>query len=132
MCGITGAIWSASEKAVDAALLTRMTDVLRHRGPDDQGTYHTEIQIRPPYEPLPGVALGFRRLSIIDLAGGHQPIPNEDETVWVVFNGEIYNYQTLRRRLEGTGHRFRTNSDTETIVHLYEDDDEDVAGGYLS
>jgi asparagine synthase (glutamine-hydrolysing) len=70
---------------------------------------------------MPGVALGFRRLSIIDLAGGHQPLSNEDGTVWLVFNGEIYNYRDLRRRLEGAGHTFRTDSDSETIVHLYED-----------
>ena len=70
---------------------------------------------------MPGIALGHRRLSIIDVQGGKQPMPNEDETVWVVFNGEIYNHAELRRRLEGNGHRFRTHCDTEAIVHLYED-----------
>ena len=75
---------------------------------------------------LPGVALGHRRLAIIDLAGGRQPMANENETVWVVFNGEIYNFPALRRRLEGRGHRFKTHSDTETLVHLYEDEGPDM------
>ena len=92
-----------------------MCDVMRHRGPDDDGFYVE-----------PGVALGMRRLSIIDLAGGHQPIHNEDGTVWVVFNGEIYNYRELRDALEAAGHRFYTSSDTETIVHGYEEWGEDV------
>ena len=122
MCGITGAIWTDPKRAIDASTLRKMTDVLRHRGPDDDGSYTNEFCLRPPYEPMPGVALGFRRLSIIDLEGGHQPMSNEDGTVWVVFNGEIYNYPALRRRLDGAGHSFRTNSDTETIVHLYEDE----------
>jgi asparagine synthase (glutamine-hydrolysing) len=122
MCGITGAIWTDPQLAIDAALLRKMTEALRHRGPDDQGEYRHEFQIRPPYEPLPGVALGFRRLSIIDLATGQQPMTNEDGSVRIVFNGEIYNYDYLRRRLEGSGHKFHTDSDTETIVHLYEDE----------
>lgn len=125
MCGIIGAIWTDPAKAIDAAVLARMTDCLRHRGPDDAGTHYSEYRVRPPYETLPGIALGFRRLSIIDLATGHQPMSNEDGSVWVVFNGEIYNYEYLRRRLEGSGHRFRTDSDTETIVHLYEDEGPD-------
>lgn len=120
MCGITGALWFDEASAVSAATLDRMTDALVHRGPDDRGTY---------LEPLradvgglvPGVALGFRRLSIIDLAGGHQPMTNEDGSVVMVFNGEIYNYRELRKRLEGSGHQFRTDSDSETIIHLYED-----------
>lgn len=122
MCGITGAVWTDPAKEIDPATLSRMTAVLRHRGPDDEGVYRSEFRLRPPYEAMPGVALGFRRLSIIDLTTGHQPIPNEDESIWVIFNGEIYNYPTLRRRLEATGHQFRTNSDTECIVHLYEDE----------
>ena len=122
MCGITGAVWTAPEKALDDDTLKRMVHVLRHRGPDDQGIHTSGFEMRPGYGIMPGVALGHRRLSIIDVAGGHQPMSNEDGSVWVVFNGEIYNYRDLRRRLEGTGHRFRTTSDTETIVHLYEDE----------
>jgi len=122
MCGITGAIWTDPKRSIDAPTLRKMTDVIRHRGPDDEGGYTSEFRLRPPYEPMPGVALGFRRLSIIDLDGGHQPMSNEDESIWVIFNGEIYNFPALRRRLEGAGHTFRTNSDTETIVHLYEDE----------
>jgi asparagine synthase (glutamine-hydrolysing) len=97
-----------------------MTDVLHHRGPDDRGQWQATL---PGYlhHAETGVALGFRRLSIIDVAGGHQPLCNEDESVWLVFNGEIYNYRELRQRLEGSGHRFRTDSDSETIVHLWED-----------
>lgn len=126
MCGITGAVWTEPEKAIDRTTLGRMTDVLRHRGPDDEGCYRSEYCLRPGLEAVPGVALGFRRLSIIDLAAGHQPMTNEDGTIHIVFNGEIYNYQDLRRRLEGTGHAFRTHSDTEAIVHLYEDVGPDV------
>jgi len=122
MCGITGGIWTDPRLALDDAQLGRMTDAIRHRGPDDCGTYRSDHQLRPPYEAMPGVGLGHRRLSIIDLACGHQPLSNEDGTVWIVFNGEIYNYLDLRRRLEGSGHKFRTDSDTETIVHLYEDE----------
>jgi asparagine synthase (glutamine-hydrolysing) len=90
--------------------MARMLEVMRHRGPDDDG-----VRISP------GAILGQRRLSIIDLAGGRQPIPNEDETLWVICNGEIYNYQQLRAELEAKGHRFSTRSDTEVIVHLYEE-----------
>jgi asparagine synthase (glutamine-hydrolysing) len=122
MCGIAGAVWAESTKAVDEGTLRRMVEVLRHRGPDDDGFYTAEYRMGPGSGPVPGVALGHRRLSIIDVAGGRQPISNEDGTVWVVFNGEIYNHRDLRRRLEGTGHRFATNSDTEVIVHLYEDE----------
>lgn len=125
MCGITGAIWTDPRLAIDQALLQRMTDVLRHRGPDDDGFYLSGCRLEPPDGTVPGVALGFRRLSIIDVAGGHQPMSNEDGTVWIVFNGEIYNFPELRHRLEGSGHRFATRSDTETIVHLYEDEGAD-------
>jgi asparagine synthase (glutamine-hydrolysing) len=112
MCGIAGFIDVGPRQATldaDRARVKAMCDVIRHRGPDDEG-YHIE----------PGVALGMRRLSIIDLAGGHQPIHNEDRSVWVVYNGEIYNYRELRETLEAAGHRFYTASDTETIVHGYE------------
>jgi asparagine synthase (glutamine-hydrolysing) len=95
--------------------LRRMTDVLVHRGPDDEGHW------RADRDDGSGVALGFRRLSIIDLAGGHQPLSNEDGSVWIVFNGEIYNYRELQPELVARGHQFRTHSDTEVIVHAYEE-----------
>lgn len=121
MCGITGAVWTAADKAIDAALLERMTGVLRHRGPDDSGSYLNECRARKGVDGEPGVAFGFRRLSIIDVEFARQPMSNEDGSVWVIFNGEIYNYVALRQRLEGAGHVFRTRGDGETIVHLYED-----------
>jgi len=104
MCGIAG--FYLREGKADLASVRAMCDQIRHRGPDDEG-YHVEG----------GCAIGMRRLSIIDLSTGHQPMTNEDESVWVVFNGEIYNYQELRRDLMARGHRFATNSDTETLVH---------------
>ena len=113
MCGIAGFVDRGKRLAQDAAVvvLDRMCRVITHRGPDDQGTMLTGD----------GVALGMRRLSIIDLSGGHQPISNEDGTVSIVFNGEIYNYRELQPELEARGHKFRTNSDTEVIVHAYEE-----------
>ncbi|MCA9192534.1 MAG: asparagine synthase (glutamine-hydrolyzing) [Planctomycetales bacterium] len=120
MCGIVGGLWFEPDHNLSASILDRMVDSLQHRGPDDRGTYQQPL--RPdPAGTIPGVALGFRRLSIIDLATGHQPLSNEDGSIWLVFNGEIYNYGDLRRRLEGSGHHFQTHSDSETIVHLYED-----------
>ncbi|MEL6104379.1 MAG: asparagine synthase (glutamine-hydrolyzing) [Planctomycetota bacterium] len=120
MCGITGAVWFEPSFAIDRERLGRMTDAITHRGPDDEGhwikTGHVDGQGRQH-----GIALGFRRLSIIDVDGAAQPMSNEDGSVRLVFNGEIYNFQTLRRRLEGSGHRFATNGDGESIVHLYED-----------
>ena len=110
MCGIAGFVGRAAEGPDAAERVRRMCDAIRHRGPDDSG-YHV----------APGVALGMRRLSIIDVAGGHQPMVNEDGSVHVVFNGEIYNYPSLRSRLLAAGHRLTTHSDTETLVHLYED-----------
>ncbi|MEZ6092285.1 MAG: asparagine synthase (glutamine-hydrolyzing) [Pirellulaceae bacterium] len=120
MCGITGGVWSDPHRPITENMLFRMTEAIRHRGPDDMGT-HLDSWTQDPKGPTPGAALGFRRLSIIDLAGGHQPMSNEDRTIWMVFNGEIYNFAELRRRLEGTGHTFASHSDSETIVHLYED-----------
>jgi asparagine synthase (glutamine-hydrolysing) len=115
MCGIAGAV-TFSGRAVEEASVVAMCDAFRHRGPDDRGV----VAFRPTG--LRGSAgLGSQRLSIIDVAGGHQPIANEDETVWTVFNGELYNFQELRKALESRGHRFRTSSDTEVIVHLYEE-----------
>lgn len=110
MCGIAGVIQTHPDGAVDDAIVHRMCDAIVHRGPDDEGIFVKG-----------GVGLGMRRLSIIDLAGGHQPVFNEDRTVWIVFNGEIYNFPELRRELENRGHRFYTRTDTEVIVHLYED-----------
>ena len=120
MCGITGSIWTQPRHAIDEAQLTRMTDVISHRGPDDSQIWMDQDH-RDAYGNQLGVALGFRRLSIIDLEGARQPMANEDGRIRMVFNGEIYNYQTLRRRLEGTGHAFATEGDGESILHLYED-----------
>ena len=115
MCGIAGAVWESDHLRVDPDSLDRMTDALAHRGPDGRDTlWHA-------HPGGGGVALGHRRLSIIDLAGGTQPMSNEDATVWITFNGEIYNYRELRDEMVSKGHQFRTNSDTETIVHLYEE-----------
>ncbi len=114
MCGIAGFVEARSSPAPFSVeerdgLVRRMCDVIRHRGPDDEGVFVDE-----------GVALGMRRLSIIDLATGRQPIHNEDRTLWIVFNGEIYNFRELRAELEALGHRFYTSTDTEAIVHAYE------------
>jgi asparagine synthase (glutamine-hydrolysing) len=109
MCGIAGIV-DLKSRPVDRAPLQKMCDLLEHRGPDDQGFYvHCSA------------ALGQRRLSIIDLSSGQQPMSNEDGTVWVTFNGEIYNFQQLRQELLKRGHTFKTNSDTETVVHAYEE-----------
>ena len=118
MCGICGYVSFDREHAFPEGALEAMAGAMRHRGPDDEGYFRAAFDDgRGPA----AVGLGFRRLSIIDLAGGHQPMANEDETVWVVFNGEIYNFQELRPSLEAKGHRFRTRSDTEVLVHLYEE-----------
>jgi asparagine synthase (glutamine-hydrolysing) len=110
MCGIAGILEFGAEARVDPGVLRRMCDVMAHRGPDDDGFF---IQGK--------IGLGMRRLSIVDLSTGHQPIGNEDGTLWIVFNGEIYNHRALRERLITRGHQFRTQSDTESIVHLYEE-----------
>lgn len=122
MCGIAGAIWTDPQLAVDASTLKRMTDAIRHRGPDGEGSFSSEYKHQSPYEPQPGVALGHRRLAIIDVAGSSQPMANEDESIWLTFNGEIYNYRDLHHRLDGSGHRLKTSGDTETILHLFEDE----------
>ncbi len=119
MCGIVGFLTTKAADIPESEILRKMRDVLIHRGPDDAGEY-----IRPIDEKGPFVFLGHRRLSIIDLSGGHQPLSNEDETVRVIFNGEIYNFEELREELKGRGHRFRTRSDTEVIVHAYEEYEE--------
>jgi asparagine synthase (glutamine-hydrolysing) len=115
MCGIAGAAWDSNGVPISPQSLDRMTDILQHRGPDGRGVYYQQ------YENGSGIALGHRRLAIIDLGGGQQPLCNEDGSVWVTFNGEIYNFRELRQDLVKRGHRFKTDSDTETIVHLYED-----------
>lgn len=112
MCGIAGALkfGRGADAEADPRVVRHMCDVIAHRGPDDDGIF---VQGR--------VGIGMRRLSIVDLSTGHQPISNEDKSIWIVFNGEIYNHATLREGLIARGHRFRTQSDTETIVHLYEE-----------
>ena len=120
MCGIAGACWTAGSEPLSEVILKRMTDALVHRGPDDDGVYSSLKKTSGETENGSGAVLGFRRLSIIDLAGGHQPLSNEDGTVWIAFNGEVYNYRELKPELERLGHRFRTSSDTECIVHAYE------------
>lgn len=114
MCGIVGICYSDLSRPVNPHILERMCQVIRHRGPDEWGIWHNGA-----------VGIGMTRLSIIDRVGGHQPIPNEDKTCWIVFNGEIYNFRELRHNLEEHGHIFRTSSDTETILHLYEDYEEE-------
>jgi asparagine synthase (glutamine-hydrolysing) len=110
MCGIAGMVLTQPSGAVTDAVIHRMCEAIVHRGPDDEGIFVKG-----------GVGLGMRRLSIIDLVGGHQPVFNEDKTAWIVFNGEIYNFPELRTQLESRGHRFSTHTDTEVIVHLYEE-----------
>jgi asparagine synthase (glutamine-hydrolysing) len=110
MCGICGIGFADSGAVADSDLVVRMRDVMAHRGPDGAGVVS-----------FPGAALAHRRLSIIDIEHGEQPMANEDDTIWVTFNGEIYNYPDLRRQLLARGHRFRTNCDTEVLVHAYEE-----------
>lgn len=109
MCGICGIVWTDPVRAVDRQLVQRMNDALAHRGPDAEGFFIAG-----------NTALAARRLKIIDLATGDQPMANEGQSIWIVFNGEIYNYRALRDELSARGHTFRTQSDTETIVHAYE------------
>ncbi|MBI2870618.1 MAG: asparagine synthase (glutamine-hydrolyzing) [Candidatus Omnitrophica bacterium] len=110
MCGISGVAFRDPLEGPEEELLKSMAEAMRHRGPDDEGFYKA-----------PGIGLAMRRLSIIDLEGGRQPLTNEDGTVQVILNGEIYNFQELTQKLEGRGHRFQTRSDTEAIAHLYEE-----------
>jgi asparagine synthase (glutamine-hydrolysing) len=110
MCGIAGVVYGDRSRVVTLNEVKRMSDTLTHRGPDDEGFFVDR-----------NAGLGMRRLNIIDLVTGHQPISNEDGSIWIVFNGEIYNYPELRKELEKKGHKFSTNSDTETIVHAYEE-----------
>ncbi len=109
MCGIAGFVLRGS--SADQSVIRKMCAEIRHRGPDDEG-----LMVRDNW------AIGMRRLSIIDLAGGHQPMSNEDDSIWIVFNGEIYNYRSLRQELQRSGHKFKTESDTEVVLHLYEQD----------
>ena len=118
MCGICGIVHTNADEPVDLDLLVRMRDTLTHRGPDDAG-----VHLSGP------VGLGHRRLSIIDLSSdGHQPMSNEDGTVWITYNGEVYNFRELRPWLEARGHRFRSRTDTEVIIHLYEEYGEGAVG----
>ncbi len=110
MCGICGIYNAQSQEPVPSQLIEQMTRLIAHRGPDDSGSHFDGP-----------VGLGFARLSIIDLSGGHQPMCNETGEIWIIFNGEIWNYKTLRAELIEKGHQFRTNSDTETIIHAYEE-----------
>src|SRR2546422_672879 len=113
MCGISGELIFGGRDRIDQAVLVAMRDAIAHRGPDDAGAWTN---------PTGHVGLGTRRLSILDLsAAGHMPMSNEDGTVWITFNGEIYNHAKLRAGLERRGHRYRSCTDTETIVHLYEE-----------
>src|SRR3954466_1175570 len=109
MCGIAGMVAGGRLNGEDRERVVRMRDVIAHRGPDDSGIYVDDQ-----------AALGHRPLSIVDLAAGHQPLANEDSSIWIVFNGEIYNHAQIRPILEGHGHIYRTRSDPETIVHAYE------------
>ena len=110
MCGICGIVYSDREQMVERNTLKKMCDMITHRGPDDEGFYINQH-----------VGLGMRRLSIIDLSTGKQPISNEDGQIWIVFNGEIYNHKEIRAELENKGHQFKTKTDTEAIVHAYEE-----------
>src|SRR5208282_790229 len=110
MCGIAGILEFGRDARANAAALREMCSVISHRGPDDDGFYTDGA-----------VGIGMRRLSIVDVAGGHQPLSNEDGSLWIVFNGEIYNHADLRHQLISRGHTYRTHSDTESIVHLYEE-----------
>ncbi|MCK4857608.1 MAG: asparagine synthase (glutamine-hydrolyzing) [candidate division Zixibacteria bacterium] len=110
MCGICGIVYKENNRPVEQSLLERMTDSIRHRGPDDSGYYRHG-----------NVGLGHRRLSIVDVVGGRQPLANENDSLWIAYNGEIYNHLMLRRDLEKRGHRYKTHCDTETVLHAFEE-----------
>lgn len=110
MCGITGLVYFDNLRKIEHSVIRNMTDSIIHRGPDDEGIYSRN-----------NVGLGFRRLSIIDLNTGHQPLANEDESMWIIFNGEIYNYLEQKEILKKKGYKFKTATDTEVILHLYEE-----------
>jgi asparagine synthase (glutamine-hydrolysing) len=117
MCGIVGIVEPELGRSIPVAEVQRMVRTLNHRGPDEEGSVR-----------LPGVALAMRRLSIVDLAGGQQPFTNEDGTIQVVANGEIYNFAEIRRELEQKGHSFRSRSDIEVLTHAYEEYGEEFLG----
>ena len=121
MCGICGVMYRKKDHPVEFSDIKKMCDVIEHRGPDDEGQYVDQ-----------NIGIGMRRLSIIDLSTGHQPIFNEDKSVAIVFNGEIYNHDDLRKELISKGHIFSTKTDTEAIVHAYEEWGVDCASGYRS
>ena len=111
MCGICGIVNFNRNDTINPEILVEMRDVMIHRGPDDEGLYINQ-----------NVGFGFRRLSIVDISSGHQPMCNEDGDIWIVFNGEIYNHSIIRKELLSKGHIYKTKSDTETIIHLYEEE----------
>ncbi len=115
MCGICGFVTTDPARALTEDVLRKMFDVMVHRGPDDSGIHLDTL-----------AGLGHRRLSIIDVAGGHQPMANEDQSIWIAYNGETYNHLALRADLEAKGHRYATLSDTETLIHLYEEDGDEL------
>src|ERR1700693_5751934 len=115
MCGIAGIVDLSGRRPVPAGILRRMADAIIHRGPDDDGYFET-----------PGLGLANRRLSIVGLADGKQPLYNEDRTIAAVFNGEFFDYPEIKHQLEAKGHRFATHCDTELIPHLWEDHQEDM------
>ncbi|MGB0740681.1 MAG: asparagine synthetase B family protein, partial [Planctomycetaceae bacterium] len=126
MCGIAGGVWWDTALEISPQIQRRMTNSIRHRGPDADGQWRTE-SVDEICADSPAASLGHRRLSIIDVDGSAQPLANEDQTVWISFNGEIYNYRELRQQLIARGHQFRTEGDTEVIVHLYEEYGTDFA-----
>src|ERR1041385_6789108 len=111
MCGIAGVYNRTTRAPVDPDVLRAMTDAIAHRGPDDEGAF---------LSPDGALGLGFRRLSIVDLVTGHQPLSNADGSAWIIYNGEVYNHLDLRRDLESRGFAYRTHSDTETILYAYQ------------